>query len=264
MSSENTDCLHLIRFCEQRCLTLDNVLYIDPIDYKMPKEWSIIDQCRKRPPLGWKDQFLKWDKILAALSEDLEDESYFPNKEELFTAFRLTPLSKVRVVIVGQDPYADMGRLCKPNACGLSFSVRPGETPPPSLANIFKELKNDIKDFVIPKHGDLSYWASQGVLMLNKELTVRQGEYDSHKGWWVSFLNEVILALRRARPKTIFVLWGGKAQSLDDVITSKKRILKAAHPSPKSANNGFFGCKHFSTINTMLKADGETPIDWQI
>lgn len=234
-------------------------LYLEPIDMKPIKNESVIAQVRRRPPLGWREQFLKWDKILTRISGDLEDQKYYPPPGQEFRAFHLTPLARVRVVIIGQDPYAEEGQ-----AMGMSFSVPFGVKVPPSLRNIYKELSTDISNFKIPDHGDLTYWAVQGVFLLNKDLTVPPNNYNGHSGWWESFLKDVIIALRKARPKTIFLLWGRSAQSLADDITAKKRILTASHPSPKSADRGFFGCKHFSKVNEMLVTDKETPIDWHL
>lgn len=248
----------------KQLLTLNNALYLEPIDFKYNLSWSLIEQARNRPPLGWREQFCKWDKILFKISEDLEDEQYYPPKGEEFTAFHWTPLSKVKVVIVGQDPYFDVGRIGRPKAMGASFSLPDGEPPSPSLLNIYKEIQNCYKDFKIPNHGNLMYWAAQGVLLLNKDLTVTPGKAKSHKGWWASFLNEIILELRKTRPKTIFLLWGADARELEDDITAKKRILTAAHPSPTNVRGGFIGCEHFKKVNEMLKTDGETEIDWQI
>jgi len=244
--------------------TLNNFLYLDPIDFKYNSSWSLVEQARKRPPLGWKDQFCKWDKILVKISKDLEDEQYYPPKGEEFTAFHWTPLSRVKVVIVGQDPYYDIGKIGRPKAIGASFSLPDEEPISPSLLNVYKEIKSCYPEFEIPSHGNLMYWAFQGVLLLNKDLTVKPTKPKSHERWWDSFLNEVILELRKSRPKTIFLLWGGDARKLEDNITAKKRILIAAHPSPTNRNGGFLGCAHFKKVNEMLKADGETEIDWQL
>ena len=147
------------------------LLYLTPIGEEMPTNWRIIDQVRKRPPLGWVDTFRRCDKILLEISKDHNDEAFLPSPQFLFRAFHLTPLKNVKVVIIGQDPYPN-----EENACGLAFSVWPGVHVPASLQNIFKELKSDLKKFKIPEHGDLTYWASQGVLLLNKDLTVKPGK----------------------------------------------------------------------------------------
>jgi uracil-DNA glycosylase len=188
----------------------------------------------------------------------------YPPKELVFNAFRLTPYEKVKVVIMGQDPYHGPGQ-----AHGLSFSVPKGVPPPPSLKNIFKELQSDV-GLQIPEHGCLIRWAEQGVMLLNATLTVRQGEPLSHhhKGW-EQFTDTVIAKLSMRKDPVIFVLWGRSAKEKMGHIKqfeeqSPPYMLSAAHPSPFSANNGFFGCRHFSKINDILKKLGKTPIDWSI
>lgn len=235
------------------------LLYLTPIGEEMPTNWRIIDQVRKRPPLGWVDTFRRCDKILLEISKDHNDEAFLPSPQFLFRAFHLTPLKNVKVVIIGQDPYPN-----EENACGLAFSVWPGVHVPASLQNIFKELKSDLKKFKIPEHGDLTYWASQGVLLLNKDLTVKPGKSGSCKDWWQNFLPEIIIDIRKANPRAIYVLWGRNAQELDDMIQAKKYIITGAHPSPMSADRGFFGGKYFSKINTLLKADKKEEINWQL
>ena len=180
---------------------------------------------------------------------------------EVFNAFILTPLERVKVVIIGQDPYHGPEQ-----AHGLCFSVKKGIKVPPSLANIYKELASDIDDFNIPQHGNLSSWAKQGVLMLNTVLTVERGVAHSHaKIGWDTFSNNVLQLLNDQPQPIIFVLWGGHAIKKGRMITSKQHIvLSAPHPSPLSAYRGFFGCGHFSAINRKLVAMGEPAIDWQV
>lgn len=234
-------------------------LYLTPVNTEMPKSWTIIDQVRKRPPLGWVKTFSRCDKILLEISRDHEGVSFLPDAQFLFRAFHLTPIEKVKVVIIGQDPYPD-----EENACGLAFSVRPGSNIPGSLRNIFTELKTDIKGFKMPKHGDLTYWAAQGVLLLNKDLSVGPGKPGSHREWWKNFLPELIHDIKKANRKTIWILWGRNAQELQDVIQSEKYTITGVHPSPMSAHMGFFGGKYFSKANALLKANGQKKIDWQI
>ncbi|EOR93891.1 Uracil-DNA glycosylase, family 1 [Arcticibacter svalbardensis MN12-7] len=185
----------------------------------------------------------------------------FPPGALIFNAFYQTPFKSVKVVILGQDPYHGEGQ-----AHGLSFSVLKGIGIPPSLRSIYKELKTDIPGFEIPVHGELTHWAEQGVLLLNATLTVRKGEPASHhkKGWEI-FTDQAIKALSENRKGLVFLLWGKNAQAKIPLIDETKHsILTAAHPSPYSAYNGFFGCKHFSKANELLEAQGLTKIDWQI
>ncbi|TQV89173.1 uracil-DNA glycosylase [Aliikangiella coralliicola] len=183
----------------------------------------------------------------------------YPPKEEVFNAFKVTPLEQVKVVIIGQDPYHGPNQ-----AHGLCFSVKPGIAPPPSLVNMYKELANDITGFEIPQHGYLQPWAEQGVLLLNTVLTVEQGQAHSHKHLgWELFTDKVIQGLSDQGEGLVFLLWGSHAQKKGNTIdTSKHHVLKAPHPSPLSAHRGFFGSKHFSKANELLMAQGKTPIDW--
>ncbi len=202
-----------------------------------------------------KDYFLKLKDFLV---EDKKSYTIFPPEAQIFSAFNFTPFAKVKVVILGQDPYHGPGQ-----AHGLSFSVPEGIKPPPSLTNIYKELKSDI-GFVIPKHGNLEAWAKQGVLLLNATLTVRANSAGSHqKKGWETFTDKVISTISKNRENVIFVLWGRYAQAKEVLIDNSRHfILKAAHPSPLSAYNGFLGCKHFTKINDFLSSKGQTPINW--
>jgi len=184
----------------------------------------------------------------------------YPSGPNIFKAFSLTPFDKVKVIILGQDPYHNPGQ-----AMGLSFSVPEGVKPPPSLVNIFKELQKDI-GLPIPTTGNLTPWAMQGVLLLNAVLTVRAHEPASHaKIGWTDFTNDIISLLSLKKSGLVFILWGNFAQEKIKLIDSTKhKILKAAHPSPFSANNGFFGCKHFSATNEYLVNTHQDPIDWSI
>ena len=182
----------------------------------------------------------------------------FPTGSMIFNAFNQTPYHQVKVVILGQDPYHQPGQ-----AMGLSFSVKAGCKIPPSLVNIYKELNKDI-GMPIPTTGDLTHWAKQGVLLLNSVLTVRADEPASHsKIGWIDFTDEVIKIISNQKKEVVFLLWGNFAQQKQILIdATKHKILKAAHPSPLSAHNGFFGCKHFSSTNQYLTEKNKNPIDW--
>ena len=184
----------------------------------------------------------------------------YPPGKEIFFAFESTPFDKCKVVILGQDPYHGPGQ-----AHGLSFSVRRGVHPPPSLKNIFKELHADLP-IPIPNHGDLTNWAQQGVLMLNTVLTVRHRTANSHKGkGWEQFTDAVIRSLNHGKSNLVFVLWGKKAQAKSNMIDADKHlILRSAHPSPYAAANGFFGSRPFSAINQYLIRHKIQPIDWNL
>ena len=194
------------------------------------------------------------------VSEKAKGKTIFPKGGEWFCALDLTPLNTVRVVILGQDPYHGPGQ-----AHGLCFSVRPGVRPPPSLLNIFKELESDL-GIPRPNHGFLEHWAQQGVLLLNSVLTVESGLAASHKDkGWERFTDAVIRLVAAQSQPIVFLLWGSYAQKKAAFVDpSRHLILKAAHPSPLSAHNGFLGCKHFSQANAFLEANGQTAIDWSL
>jgi len=185
----------------------------------------------------------------------------YPRGSEIFNAFNLTPFDQVKAVILGQDPYHGKGQ-----AQGLSFSVPQGIKPPPSLVNIFKEIHSDLGITMPDQYGDLTYWAQQGVLLLNAILTVRAGEPASHsKCGWAEFTDAVIASISSKLNHVVFLLWGRFAQEKQILIDeSRHHILKAAHPSPFSADKGFFGCRHFSKTNKFLTDGGMMPIDWKI
>lgn len=184
----------------------------------------------------------------------------FPPADDIFNAFHLTPLSRVKVVILGQDPYHNVGQ-----AHGLCFSVKPEVDIPPSLVNIYKELQDDLGCY-IPNNGYLVKWAEQGVLLLNTVLTVRAHQANSHRGkGWEEFTDAAIRALNRQDRPIVFILWGRPAQTKKRMLSNPNHlILEAPHPSPLSAYNGFFGSKPFSQTNRFLKEHGEAPVDWQI
>ena len=214
-----------------------------------------------------------WDEILAdefrkpyylALREFLKKEyrtqTVYPNMYDIFNALKATSCKDTKVVLLGQDPYHGPGQ-----AHGMCFSVKKGVEPPPSLVNIFKELVDDV-GITMPAHGDLTYWAQQGVLLLNTALTVRAGQPNSHRGvGWETFTDRVIEEVNRKDGPVVFLLWGANARSKVPMIdTSRHVILQAPHPSPLSASRGFFGCRHFSETNEILTKNGLAPIDWQI
>ncbi|MNK95943.1 Uracil-DNA glycosylase [compost metagenome] len=185
---------------------------------------------------------------------------FYPPGPLIFNALDSTPFDQVKVVIIGQDPYHGPGQ-----AHGLSFSVPEGVPAPPSLANIFKELQADL-GLPIPAHGNLSNWARQGVLLLNATLTVRAHQAGSHqKQGWERFTDAIIRVLNEQREGIVFVLWGRFAKEKGAIIDRKRHhVLTAAHPSPLSAHNGFFGCRHFSAVNRLLGESGKPPIDWRL
>ncbi|MCF8229099.1 MAG: uracil-DNA glycosylase [Bacteroidales bacterium] len=198
--------------------------------------------------------------LKSFLLEERNNHQIYPPGPEIFNAFNFTPFDQVKVVILGQDPYHGKGQ-----AHGLSFSVPQETKPPPSLQNIFKEIENDL-GIPPPKHGNLEHWAKQGVLLLNATLTVRANQAGSHQGkGWEQFTNQAIRKLSEERFGIVFLLWGKFAQDKEELIdTGRHYILKAPHPSPFSANRGFFGCRHFSKTNKILKKIGRQEIDWSL
>lgn len=215
-----------------------------------------------------------WDALLA---DEFQSENYqqlrqfliqeyrthtiYPNMYDIFNALRYTAYRDVKAVIIGQDPYHGEGQ-----AHGLSFSVRRGVAPPPSLVNIFKEIKDDVGIDNLGKHGELTAWAQQGVLLLNAALTVRAGQANSHRNkGWEQVTDAVIRRLNEREQPVVFLLWGANARTKAQLITEPKHlVLTCAHPSPLSAYNGFFGCKHFSKTNAFLIQNNIAPIDWSI
>jgi len=199
-----------------------------------------------------------FEQLKAFLVEEKEKYTIFPHGSLIFSAFNHTPFDKVKVVIIGQDPYHNENQ-----ANGLCFSVSEGIKKPPSLVNIFKELNIDL-GCKIPNNGNLEKWANQGVLLLNATLTVRAHQAGSHQNkGWETFTDAVIKNLSENKEGLVFILWGNYAQAKQKLINSSVHfILKAAHPSPFSAYNGFFGCKHFSKTNEILIKQGKQPIDW--
>lgn len=215
-----------------------------------------------------------WDELLSGefskeyylelrrkLINEYRTQRIFPGMYDIFNAMKFTSYNDVKCVIIGQDPYHGEGQ-----AHGLSFSVRKGIQPPPSLVNIFKEIKSDTGIDNLGKHGELTKWASSGVLLLNSVLTVRANQARSHHGLgWEEFTTNVIKLLNEREKPMVFMLWGADAKAKQQFITDPRHcILRAAHPSPLSAYNGFFGCRHFSKANEFLRANGMEEIDWSI
>ena len=221
---------------ENSSKTWENVL-------KQEKEQSYFKQALK---------FVKQERAAGKI--------IYPAQSDIFNAFKFTPFEEVKAVIIGQDPYHNSHQ-----AHGLCFSVQPDVPKPPSVKNIFKELHDDI-GFIIPKDGYLEKWARQGILMLNSLLTVEAGKPLSHAHLgWDKFTDKVIQVINDYKSGVIFLLWGAPAQKKAAIVDSKKHhILKAAHPSPFSADRGFFGCKHFSKTNQLLRKMGKKEIDWQL
>lgn len=215
----------------------------------------------------------EWDEILASefkkeyfkkikdfLVKEYKEKKIFPLKKEILSAFELTPLKDIKVVILGQDPYHGEGQ-----AHGLAFSVKKGVKIPPSLRNIYKEIYDEGEGEIF-NHGCLESWAKQGVFLLNASLTVKEGEANSHsKIGWEIFTDEVIKIINEKKEGVIFLLWGNNARSKKKYIDLKKHIvLETVHPSPLSANRGFLGCGHFKKVNEILKSKNEKIIDWNI
>ena len=196
-------------------------------------------------------------KLQGFLESEYSKYDVYPKMENIFNALNYCPYDKVKVVIIGQDPYHEPHQ-----AHGLSFSVEEGVVFPPSLVNIFKEIEDDLH-IKVQNSGNLARWAKQGVMLLNTTLTVRRGQANSHRGHgWENFTTEVIKKLSARKDPIIFILWGSNAQSFEPIIEKQHLVLKAPHPSPLSAYRGFFGCKHFSKTNEFLTKIGKTPIDW--
>ena len=199
-------------------------------------------------------------KLRRFLKREYFTQTVYPPMENIFNAMKTTSYNDVKAVILGQDPYHEPGQ-----AHGLAFSVQKGTQIPPSLRNIYQELNADLGIPPAP-HGQLTKWAEHGVLLLNTVLTVRRGQANSHKGMgWEIFTDDVIMKLNEREKPIVFILWGGNAKTKAKLITNSQHLrLTAAHPSPLSAYNGFFGCRHFSKCNEFLAANGIEPVDWRI
>ncbi|GGB53199.1 uracil-DNA glycosylase [Oceanisphaera marina] len=220
----------------------------------MSLTWSqLIEQEKQQPYLQQTLEFVEQERAAGKV--------IYPPAQDMFNAFKHTPLNQVKVVMLGQDPYHGPNQ-----AHGLCFSVLPGVKVPPSLRNMYKELTNDIAGFTAPDHGCLTSWAEQGVLMINTVLTVEAGKAHSHaKLGWETFTDKVIQTVNEQCEGVVFLLWGAHAQKKGAAInTERHHIFTAAHPSPLSAYRGFFGCQHFSKTNQLLEQQGREPIEWKI
>lgn len=208
------------------------------------------------------DEFKKdyYQNLRAFLKSEYSSHTVYPDMYDIYNAFRYTPYKNIKAVIIGQDPYHEPGQ-----AHGLCFSVKKGVKTPPSLVNIYKELNSDL-GLYIPNHGELTKWAEQGILLLNTTLTVRKGQANSHRGkGWETFTDNVIKLINQKDTPVAFILWGSNARAKKAFITNPiHRVFESAHPSPLSAYNGFFGCRHFSKVNEFLSQNNIKPIDWQI
>jgi uracil-DNA glycosylase len=223
------------------------------MDVQIEESWKkVLKEEFEKPYFQHIITFLKAEKATGKI--------IYPPGPLIFNAFKQTPFDKLKVVLLGQDPYHNKGQ-----AHGLSFSVPDGVPKPPSLVNIFKELHSDL-GIEIPESGNLEKWAKQGVLLLNASLTVRKNEPGSHaKIGWLQFTDSVIRKISDEKQGIVFLLWGKFAQEKQAIIDETKHyVLKAAHPSPYSANNGFFGCRHFSLTNELLTKQHKSPIDWKL
>ena len=222
------------------------------MDVKIAPDWKeLLSPEFEKPYFAALTQFVR---------QEYATHRIYPRGSNIFRAFDKCPFDKLKVVIIGQDPYHGPGQ-----AHGMCFSVKRGTPPPPSLQNIFKEIKSDL-GIDPPQHGELTSWADNGVLLLNTVLTVREGQPNSHKGMgWEQFTDRIIQLLNERQQPMVFLLWGGNARSKARLITNPAHlVLQCAHPSPLSAYNGFFGCRHFSKTNEFLVSRGMKPIDWKL
>lgn len=219
---------------------------------RLPADWRKVLRRTVESP--------RFEALERFVEEERRRYTVYPSEEDLLSAFWLTPYEKVKVLVLGQDPYHGPGQ-----AHGLAFSVKPGVRPPPSLVNIFKELQSDL-GVPKPRDGYLEPWARQGVLLLNAVLTVREGLANAHEGHgWERFTDAVISAVSEKQEPVVFLLWGSYAQKKETLIDTERHVvLKAPHPSPMSAKRGFFGSRPFSRANEALVARGREPIDWEL
>ena len=235
---------------------------------EIDQSWTIAEIGKEFPPRTWEKVFSDAENEIKDVSDILEEQGeFFPQKEDIFAALWYTSLEEVKVVILGQDPYHQMVNIhdvSVPRACGLSFSVREGDSIPSSLKNIYKELTNSVRGFREPNHGSLVEWAVQGVLLLNKCFTVAPSKPGSHGDIWLGLVNRLFRAISSKNPKCIYILWGKEAQKVKSMIGEKSFVLEAAHPSGLSASRGFFGCNHFVTANEELLKQGKKPINWSL
>jgi uracil-DNA glycosylase len=223
------------------------------MDLTIPESWHTVIGAEFEKPY--------FQALRTFVDGERKEHTVFPPDADVLNALRLTPYDQTRVFLLGQDPYHDDNQ-----AHGLAFSVRPGIKPPPSLMNMYKELKDDVPGFVPPKHGYLVSWAQQALLLLNAVLTVRAHTPNSHKGkGWETFTDAVLRAVNDKPEHVVFILWGGYAQKkLPLIDTTRHTVIMSAHPSPLSAKAGFFGSHPFSKVNEALQAHGQPTIDWRL
>jgi len=269
---------HIERYYHRKIQSKEDEKYSFDIEYgpdgekireDIQPDWNILTIVKKCPPDGWHKIFKECMPELDKLSQLVKgDENIYgrcyPLRKNIFRVFELCKPEDIKVIIFGQDPYHSTDHDGQPTAQGLSFSVRINRGPPPSLQNIYKVLSKTVEGFHTPTHGDLTSWVKQGVFMLNTALTVRPHAAGSHVGWWSSFTHKVVKAIIARNDKIVFMLWGRKAQDMEDVIGNKGRILKTSHPSPFSARRGFLQCNHFNQANEYLEEHSKKPIDWQV
>ena len=234
------------------------------------KDSTEIIESINNPPKGWEEVFKESQKELKIIRDKVsqyeKENVVYPKREDVFNAFRLTPLKDIKILILGSVPYANESK-SQHTAMGLAFSVHKGVKIPPSLVNIYKELSREYTDFKTPSSGDLTPWAQQGVFLLNMSLTVNAGSSGSHGNLWMLFIKKVINAIVKSNPNVIFVLWGKPAGTIIKYIPKDVNVLTSSHPSPLSATKTatpFIGNGHFTIINDMLIKMGKTPINWQL
>ncbi len=261
-------------------MSSNNAQSIDPINAHVSKiliepkgvdqKWTVMDIVEKFPPRTWEDVFKSSYNEFETISEVLDEYEeqhglYFPLKCDIFNAFHYTPLHKIKVVILGQDPYpqyVNINNLTVPKAHGLCFSIRPEDgSIPLSLRNIYKELQRSIPGFKLPDHGHLVKWARQGVLMLNTCLTLKPGKPNSHGTFWLAFISRVFQAITNINPNCIYLLWGREAQNIKTMLGEKNIIYECPHPR---VGEDFIGCNHFSLVNQKLKELNKPIIDWNL
>jgi uracil-DNA glycosylase len=236
---------------------------------KVDQSWTILKIAEEAYPTSWQEVFKDAKPELTHISKKLDDEKrfgeYFPRKEDLFNAFKFTSLHHIKVVILHDQPNYTLTKIdnkSMPKDYGMAFSLRPGDTITPLLKNIYKELLDEYPHFIEPTHGDLRCWCQQGVLLLNKCLTISKQQ--SHLKWdlWLGFLNKVFKAITKVNPYTIFLLWGQEAQKIIPMLPDSFIVLETS--SPANANYGFFGCNHFKLVNEELTKQKKNVIDWKI